>query len=42
MICQQKVGIDTTKSKAHSTRAAVATKLAISGLMIDEIIKAAD
>ena len=40
--CLQKAGIDTTKFKAHSTRAAAATKAAMSGLTMDEIMKAAD
>ena len=40
--CLQKAGIDTTKFKAHSTRVAAATKAALSGLTVDEIMKAAD
>ena len=40
--CLQKAGIDTTKFTAHSTRAAAATKAAMSGLTVDEIMKAAD
>ena len=40
--CLQKAGIDTSKFKAHSTRAAAATKAAMSGLTVDEIMKAAD
>jgi len=40
--CMQKAGVDTTKFKAHSTRAAATTKAAMSGLTLDEIMKAAD
>ena len=40
--CLQKAGIDTSKFKAHSTRVAAATKAAMSGLTVDEIMKAAD
>ena len=40
--CLQKAGVDTSKFKAHSTRAAAATKAAMSGLTVDEIMKAAD
>ena len=40
--CLQKAGIDTFKFKAHSTRAAAATKAAMSGSTVDEIMKAAD
>ena len=40
--CLKKGGIDTTKFKAHSIRAAAATKAAMSGLTVDEIMKAAD
>ena len=40
--CLQKAGIDTSKFKAHSTRAAAATKAAMSGLTVDKIMKAAD
>ena len=40
--CLQKAGVDTAKFKAHSTRAAAATKAAMSGLTVDEIMKAAD
>ena len=41
-LCLQKAGVDTSKFKAHSTRAAAATKAAMSGLTVDEIMKAAD
>ena len=34
--------VDTSKFKAHSTRAAAATKAAMFGLTVDEIMKAAD
>ena len=40
--CLQKAGVDTSKFKAHSTRAAAATKAAMSGLTVDEIMKAVD
>ena len=40
--CLQKVGINTSKFKAHSTSAVAATKVAMSGLTVDEIMKAAD
>ena len=40
--CLQKAGVDTTKFKARFTRAAAATKAAMSGLTVDGIMKAAD
>ena len=40
--CLQKAGVDASKFKAHSTRAAAATKAAMSDLTVDEIMKAAD
>ena len=40
--CLQKAGVDTSKFQAHSTRAAATTKAAMSGLTVEDIIKAAD
>ena len=37
-----KTGTDTSKFKAHSTRAAAATKAAMSGLIAEETMKAAN
>ena len=34
--------MDTSKFKAHSTRAAAATKAAMSGVTVEDIMKAAD
>jgi len=40
--CLQKAGIDTTKFQAHSTRAAAASKAALCGVTVEDIMKAAD
>ena len=40
--CLQKAGVDASKFQAHSTRAAAATKAAMSGITADDIMKAAD
>ena len=40
--CLHKAGIDTSKFQAHFTRAAAATKAAMSGVTVEEIMKAAD
>ena len=40
--CVQKARVDKSKFQAHSTRAAKATKAAMSGTTVDNIIKAAD
>ena len=40
--CLHKAGVDTSKFKAHSTRAAAATKAAMSGVTVEDIMKAAD
>ena len=40
--CLQKAGVDITMFKAHSTRAEAATKAALSGLTVDEIMEVAD
>jgi len=40
--CLHKAGVDTSRFTAHSTRAAAATKAAMSGLTVEEIMKAAD
>ena len=40
--CLQKAGIDTSKFQAYSTRAAAATKAAMSGVTVEEIMKATD
>ena len=40
--CLHKTGVDTSKFKAHSTRAAAATKAAMSGVTVEDIMKAAD
>ena len=40
--CLHKAGVDTSKFQAHSTRAAAATKAAMSGLSVEDIMKAAD
>ena len=40
--CLHKAGVDTDKFKAHSTRAAAATKAAMSGVSVEDITKAAD
>ena len=36
--CLQKAGVDTSKFKARSNRVAAATKAAMSGLTVDEIM----
>ena len=40
--CLQKAGVDTSVFQSHSTRAASATKAALSGLTVEEIMAAAD
>lgn len=35
--CLHKAGVDTSKFKAHSTRAAAATKAAMSGMTVEDI-----
>jgi len=40
--CLHKAGVDTSKFQAHSTRATVAPKAALSGLAVEDILKAAD
>jgi len=40
--CLQKAGIDTSKFQAHSVRAATASTAAMSGLSVEDILKAAD
>ena len=40
--CLHKAGVDTSKFKAHSTRAEAATKAAMSGVTVEDITKAAD
>ena len=40
--CLHKAGVDTSKFQAHSTRAAATSKAAMSGLAVEDILKAAD
>ena len=40
--CLRKAGVDTSKFQAHSTRTAATTKAAMSGLTVEDMIKAAD
>ena len=40
--CLQRTGVDTTTFKAHSIRAASATKAAIAGVTVEDILQAAD
>ena len=35
-------GVDTSKFQAHSTKAAATSKVAMSGLIVEEIMKRAD
>ena len=41
-LCLHKAGVDISKFKAHSTRAAAATKAAVPDVTVEDIIKAAD
>lgn len=40
--CLQKAGVDTSVFQGHSTRAAASTKAALSGVTVEDILKAAD
>ena len=40
--CLQKAGVDTSAFQAHSVRAAASTKAAMSGVTVEDILKAAD
>ena len=41
-VCLHKAGVDTSEFQAHSTGAAAVTKAAMSGLSVEDIMKAAD
>ena len=41
-LCLRRVGINTLAFQAHSTRVAVFTKAAMSGVTVEDILKAAD
>ena len=41
-VCLKNAGVDTSKFQAHSVRAAATSKVGLSGLTVENILKAAD
>ena len=41
-VCLKNAGVDTSKFQAHSVRAAATSKACLSGLTVEDILKAAD